>query len=55
MKYNFFTVGRKEAIAYHDKNNSAGIVIVAAAFDEEGKRNLNHLKIILWLSFICGI
>src|SRR5690348_2524245 len=29
---NFFTVGRKEAIAYHDKNNSDGIVIVTSAF-----------------------
>ena len=52
---NFFTVGRKEAIAYHDKNNSTGIVVVTAAFDEEGKRNLQRLKIFLWLSFVCGI
>ena len=52
---NFFTVGRKEAIAYHDKNNSTGIVVVTAAFDEEGKRNLERLKLFLWLSFACGI
>ena len=50
----FFTVGKKEAIAYYDNNNNDGIVIVAAAFDEEGKRNLQHLKFILWLSFIGG-
>ena len=30
------------------------IVIVAAAFDEEGKRNLQHLKFMLWLSLIGG-
>ena len=50
----FFTVGIKEAIAYHDKHNGRGIVIVAASFDEEGKRNLQQLKFMLWLSFIGG-
>ena len=50
----FFTVGIKEAIAYHDKHNGRGIVIVAAAFDEEGKINLQHLKFMLWLSLIGG-
>ena len=50
----FFTVGNREAIAcYHIKNNNRP-VILAASFDEEGKRNLNRLKIILWISFICG-
>ncbi len=53
MKY-FFTVGNREAIACYDVKNSNRPVIVAAAFDEEGKRNLNHLKIILLISFICG-
>ena len=52
---NFFTVGRKEAIAYYDNSNSEGMVIVTAAFDEEGKSNLQRLKLILWLSFACGI
>jgi len=50
----FFTVGSREAIAcYHIKNNNRP-VILAASFDEEGKRNLNRLKIILWISFIFG-
>ena len=50
----FFTVGNREAIAcYHIKNINRP-VILAAAFDEEGKRNLNRLKIILLISFICG-
>ncbi|MEP7233167.1 MAG: HAMP domain-containing sensor histidine kinase [Ginsengibacter sp.] len=50
----FFTVGNREAIACYDINNTNRPVILAAAFDEEGKRNLNHLKIILLISFICG-
>lgn len=51
----YFTIGKKEAIAYSDNNNKDGLVIVAAAFDERGKRNLQHLKLILSLSFIGGI
>lgn len=51
----FFTTDRKkEAIAFYANKNNEGIVILAAAFDEEGKRNLQHLKFILWLSFIGG-
>lgn len=49
----YFTVGKKEAIAYND--NKDGLVIVAAAFDERGKRNLRNLKLILGLSFMGGI
>jgi two-component system sensor histidine kinase ArlS len=48
----FFTVGNREAIAYYDIKNGNRPVILAAAFDEEGKRNLNHLKIILLIIFI---
>ncbi|MEO8569882.1 MAG: HAMP domain-containing sensor histidine kinase [Ginsengibacter sp.] len=50
----FFMVGNKEAIACYDIRNNNRPVILAAAFDEEGKRNLNNLKIILLVSFICG-
>ncbi len=50
----FFTVGDREAIACYDTINNSRPVILAAAFDEEGKRNLNHLKIILLIGFICG-
>jgi two-component system sensor histidine kinase ArlS len=48
----FFSVGNKEAIAYLNANNR--IVIVTAAFDEDGKRTLRHLQVILWLSLIGG-
>jgi signal transduction histidine kinase len=50
----FFTVGNRQAIACYDINNTNRPVILAVAFDEEGKRNLKHLKIILLISFICG-
>jgi len=53
-KKHFFNVGNREAIAWHDTHNSGQPVIIAAAFDEEGKRNLNHLKIILLITFISG-
>jgi signal transduction histidine kinase len=50
----YFTVGKKEAIAYNDKSKN-GLVIVAAAYDERGQKNLRHLKLILGLSFIVGL
>ena len=52
---NFFAIGKREAIAHYHNNNGEGVVIVAAAFDEEGKKNLHRLKLILWLSFAGGI
>ena len=51
----FFTLDGKEAIAYYDNNSEEKRVILVAAFDEEGKSNLQRLKLILWLSFVCGI
>ncbi|MEP6467926.1 MAG: hypothetical protein ABJB05_16565, partial [Parafilimonas sp.] len=48
----FFTVGNREAIACYDTKNSNRPVILAAAFDEEGKRNLKHLEIILLITFV---
>jgi two-component system sensor histidine kinase ArlS len=48
----YFTVGKREAIAYNDDN---GHVIVAAAYDERGDKNLQHLKLILGLSFMGGM
>ena len=50
----FFNVETREAIACYDMKNNNHPVIIAAAFDEEGIRNLNHLKIILLITFICG-
>jgi signal transduction histidine kinase len=50
----FFSEGNREAIAFFNTKNNNSTIIIAAAFDKEGKRNLYHLKIILLISFICG-
>ncbi len=45
--------GRRDAVVYYDKNDR--IVVLAAAFDEQGENNLQRIKFILWLSLIVGI
>ena len=52
-KITFFNTGRRDAIVYYDKKD--GIVVFAAAYDEQGKKNLQHIEFILWLSLIVGI
>jgi signal transduction histidine kinase len=47
----FFTKNNKEAIAYYHNGNNNPLILIAAAFDEEGRKNLQRLKVILWLSF----
>jgi len=49
----YFNAGRRDAVVYYDKNDR--IVILAAAYDEQGKKNLRHIKFILCLSLIVGI
>jgi signal transduction histidine kinase len=51
----FFTRDRRDAVAYHDNDNKEQLVIIAAAFDEEGRKNLQRLKLILWSSLTGGI
>ena len=51
----YFTRGEKEAIAYHYTDHNARIVIVCAARDELGRKNLAQLENILLLSFFAGI
>ncbi len=53
-KIYFFTVGSRDAVAVYSNKNNNRRVILAAAFDDEGKRNLNHLRIILLISYLCG-
>jgi signal transduction histidine kinase len=50
----FFAVGSREAIAYYNNGNTSKQVVLVAAFDREGNKNLNRLKVILGISFICG-
>lgn len=51
----YFFSGNREGIAHHFTDNNFGMVMVAAAHDEEGMRKLQQLKFILLLSFAGGI
>jgi two-component system, OmpR family, sensor histidine kinase ArlS len=51
----YFTQHGKEAVAYHYTDQNTRIVIICAATDVEGKKNLIGLKKIMLLSFIAGI
>jgi two-component system, OmpR family, sensor histidine kinase ArlS len=50
----FFNTGKKEAVAYHYVDEDTRIIIVAAAYDENGIEHLRQLKIILLISFLGG-
>ena len=51
----FFTVGNREAIAcYHIKNNNRTGYYWLPLLMRREREIFNHLKIILWISFICG-
>ncbi len=49
----FFNAGKRDVVVYYDKNDR--IVVLAAAYDEQGRKDLQYLKFILWLSLIVGI
>ncbi|MBC8035271.1 MAG: HAMP domain-containing histidine kinase [Chitinophagaceae bacterium] len=51
----YFRFGRKDVIAHHYAEVGSRLVVVAAAYDEAGKKNLQQLSLILWLSFAGGI
>ena len=51
----YFTIGKKEAIAYHYTDEDNRIVVVSAAYDEDGKMILRQLRLILLLSFCGGV
>lgn len=51
----YFEQGDKEAVAYHYVDANIQMVVVCAARDEDGKKNLLHLKTILLANFILGI
>lgn len=51
----FFSIGKKDAIAYHDNTDKNRLVTIAAAFDGEGRKNLQRLKLILLVSLTGGI
>lgn len=51
----YFREGKKEAVVFHTPGRETGMVVVSAATDEEGNRNLNFLKQLLIANFITGI
>lgn len=51
----FFRTGDKEAVAYHYADSSSRMVVVTAAKDEEGQKNLATLRKILLASFFVGL
>jgi two-component system, OmpR family, sensor histidine kinase ArlS len=51
----YFNWGRKEAVAYHYADNNLRMVVVAGAVDEEGRRYLRQLQVILLLCAMGGI
>lgn len=51
----FRTIDNKEMLAWCDVDNQSRIVIVSAAYDEEGRNYLERLKLILFFSFTGGI
>jgi two-component system, OmpR family, sensor histidine kinase ArlS len=51
----YFKIGNKEAVAYHYVNAHSRIVVVTAAYDEDGNNKLKQLTKILWFSFLTGI
>lgn len=50
----FFVIGRKEAVAYHYMEGGYNMVLISAAEDQEGKKNLQTLFNILLVSFLVG-
>ncbi|MEJ7587018.1 MAG: HAMP domain-containing sensor histidine kinase [Ferruginibacter sp.] len=51
----FFNINNKEVLAWCDVENQSRIVIVTAAYDEEGRNYLERLQFILFFSFTGGI
>lgn len=51
----FYKLGQKEVLAWCDIENNSRIVIVVAAYDEEGLSYLERLRLILLFSFGGGI
>ena len=53
--YVYFKVKQKDAIAYNYNKGARPIIVIAAAFDPEGKNSLEQLRNILLLCFFGGI
>jgi len=51
----FFSIGKREAVAYHYVDDSTRMVMIAAGVDEEGQQNLQRLSNILIVSLLGGL
>ena len=51
----FFSIGKKEVVAYHYTDHTYSVVLVAAGYDREGKHNLANLTSILFSSYLAGL
>ena len=51
----YFSHGKQDAIAYYHQAGNKGIIMIAAAYDELGKRNLRQLSFILLISTFGGV
>ncbi|PUZ25231.1 sensor histidine kinase [Chitinophaga parva] len=51
----YFNDGRKEAVAYHFQEGKTPLILVAAAYDEDGWDHMEQLHFILLLCFFGGI
>lgn len=55
QQYVYFSINNKDAVAYKYIENSIRLIIITAAYDEDGRANLSELRFILWVCFIGGI
>jgi len=51
----FFTINKKDGIGYYFSDNGNPVTIITAAYDPEGRKNLQQLSFVLWLCFLTGI
>lgn len=51
----YFQLGAKDVIAWRPPDSTVNMVVVSAAYDEDGLTKLGQLKIILWLCFGGGV
>ena len=51
----YFVMAEKEVVAYHHADNNQRIVMVTAAYDEEGKRALARLRNVLLMALLGGV
>lgn len=54
-EYVYFNINKKDAVAYHFTDGAAKLIIITAAYDPEGRKNLHQLQLILWGCFLGGL